>query len=590
MSLDLVNQVFRESERYTGDGLPDEPLNAPLPYGDRRTGPHHSSKAEIREALRTVFETIPRAEAAAAAAEAAAELALSYISDAVSQGNVPIYSTALAIAALEIPEGISAMRTNGYATPGDGGGALYIRAETEPTHAGKLQDDAGEWWELAEPVVTPRMLGWTSGDGWAVMRNLMALNRPVIAREPITATVVTGETFTVCGREHDLSGLTVAMPTAFTATTVCMVVAANATVNTIRITGASGLGNVQRFLGLNANVEIGLIDIDCATPTGLGNDSLDGFIQIRANNVRIGRIRTRGVDWVGKAYQCSGLRIAHLEIDGIMHGLSIDECTDFWVGRAVCRNKSALAGPDPGNNLLTIGTSDDGQVDLVVAEDTAEHGIYVANRCRRITFDRVITRRTGQCGFKCRSGFGSPNSESITINSLRVEDAAYGSSAGTNEDGLRVEYATNFTVGHIEVLRVAKLENEPSCYDGIYLNAVNGFTCNGGLIERAANAAVRIVDIGGENRRIVIDGLRGYDQALDAVVIDHSTGNALRHLMMTNLFFNVVGRTPLSIFGGGSLAPSKCYVELKYAQAVGPVTNGGGFADPDMRVALTEFA
>jgi hypothetical protein len=48
--------------------------------------------------------------------------------------------------------------TAGYAATGDGGAALYKRATAEPSHTGKFQSADGAWWELAEPVVSIKML------------------------------------------------------------------------------------------------------------------------------------------------------------------------------------------------------------------------------------------------------------------------------------------------------------------------------------------------------------------------------------------------------------------------------------------------
>jgi len=99
------------------------------------------------------------AQAAQAAAEAARDIAAGYASDAVSQGNVPIYATAVGVASLEIPVGINAFRTNGYYAAGDGGGALYKSVEAEPTRPGKIQSGDGAWWEIAEVQLNVKMLG-----------------------------------------------------------------------------------------------------------------------------------------------------------------------------------------------------------------------------------------------------------------------------------------------------------------------------------------------------------------------------------------------------------------------------------------------
>jgi hypothetical protein len=70
--------------------------------------------------------------------------------------NIPTRAVAVT---KSIPAVILAIRTSGYATAGDGGGALYKRAVSEPSHFGKFQDAAGTWWELAETVINPRMFG-----------------------------------------------------------------------------------------------------------------------------------------------------------------------------------------------------------------------------------------------------------------------------------------------------------------------------------------------------------------------------------------------------------------------------------------------
>jgi hypothetical protein len=93
------------------------------------------------------------AQLAQAAAEVARDIASGHASDAVSQGNVPIYATVMGMPALEIPVGINAIRVNDYYVAGDGGGALYVKVDDEPVHPGKFQTADGAWWELGKPPV-----------------------------------------------------------------------------------------------------------------------------------------------------------------------------------------------------------------------------------------------------------------------------------------------------------------------------------------------------------------------------------------------------------------------------------------------------
>lgn len=47
----------------------------------------------------------------------------------------------------------------GQFAPGDGGGGVYIRAATEPSHLAKLQTSDGQWWENIEFEPTPLVFG-----------------------------------------------------------------------------------------------------------------------------------------------------------------------------------------------------------------------------------------------------------------------------------------------------------------------------------------------------------------------------------------------------------------------------------------------
>lgn len=54
--VDIVNRELREFKRYTGDGLPGEPVNAPLPVGDPQSGVHNPKKVNQRKAMLATLE------------------------------------------------------------------------------------------------------------------------------------------------------------------------------------------------------------------------------------------------------------------------------------------------------------------------------------------------------------------------------------------------------------------------------------------------------------------------------------------------------------------------------------------------------
>lgn len=70
-----------------------------------------------------------------------------------------VFQTVAEVQSRHISPVLDSIRTNGYYTPGDGGGALYKRVASEPSHGGKIQSADGAWWELGEAVVNVLQFG-----------------------------------------------------------------------------------------------------------------------------------------------------------------------------------------------------------------------------------------------------------------------------------------------------------------------------------------------------------------------------------------------------------------------------------------------
>lgn len=60
---------------------------------------------------------------------------------------------------VSIPAWVRAINLAGFADADDGGGGLYVRADSEPAHAGKVQSADGAWWELAAGHAALEMFG-----------------------------------------------------------------------------------------------------------------------------------------------------------------------------------------------------------------------------------------------------------------------------------------------------------------------------------------------------------------------------------------------------------------------------------------------
>lgn len=161
---DDILREFREFNRYTGDGKPNPPTGAPLPVGDPQSGIYNPKKAALRAALGGLAQDLlngialvngmlpaiaeardaalgdiaeDRAEAVAAIeaartgavsevgqlvdqAEAARDLAAGYVNDIVFEKEVPIFGTAVGLASVDLPEGMTEIEVTGYSAPGAG--------------------------------------------------------------------------------------------------------------------------------------------------------------------------------------------------------------------------------------------------------------------------------------------------------------------------------------------------------------------------------------------------------------------------------------------------------------------------------------
>src|SRR5436190_20125764 len=70
---------------------------------------------------------------------------------------------AAAEAASVAPE-LTVLRTAGFHSTGDGGGAIYHRVRAEPSHAGRLRTADGAWWEIRGRAFSALRFG-ARGDG-----------------------------------------------------------------------------------------------------------------------------------------------------------------------------------------------------------------------------------------------------------------------------------------------------------------------------------------------------------------------------------------------------------------------------------------
>lgn len=100
-----------------------------------------------------------RSDEEADRSEAARDIAAGYASDAVSQGNVPIYGTVAGMPALEIPVGINTIRVNGYYAAGDGGGSKLTDVDNGTAPIAMSGGATARNWYIASETLRLRMFG-----------------------------------------------------------------------------------------------------------------------------------------------------------------------------------------------------------------------------------------------------------------------------------------------------------------------------------------------------------------------------------------------------------------------------------------------
>lgn len=108
---------------------------------------YYGSKFYVLFPTADAFNAMIAAQAAADEAESYRDQAAGYVNDIVSEKEVPITATRNGMEALQFPAGMNSLETRGYAIMGDGGGAQYRLAISEPAHGLKVQSQDGSWWE-----------------------------------------------------------------------------------------------------------------------------------------------------------------------------------------------------------------------------------------------------------------------------------------------------------------------------------------------------------------------------------------------------------------------------------------------------------
>jgi hypothetical protein len=358
------------------------------------------------------------------------------------------------------------------------------------------------------------------------------------------------------GREHHFAETVFEVPSDYSGQSIGLEIGPQARIDVLRIRLKPGARNINRFLQIGPGARIGLLDVEAAEQTDRHDEKLDGFVQIRADDITIEAMRFTRIDRCLMIQDAARIRIGSFDCTSYSKGVRINRSEDVTIGQLTARTTSpnAIRGK-PGENGLTISDSRRLAFPEVVIEDAAEHAVYLAGGSGErfsedVRFGRVVSRRAAQCGFKCKAP--QTASRGVSIDRLEVTDSAFRSRPGRNEDALRVENAHGFRIGWLEARCV---ESRASCYAGVYLDGVRDFALAGGVVECPRGPMVMIEDRRGfDNAGITIARLDGQRLRLHGYLIHHTERRALSSLTVDGGLIDGVGGDAVHLAGNGQLA------------------------------------
>jgi hypothetical protein len=259
--------------------------------------------------------------------------------------------------------------------------------------------------------------------------------------------------------------------------------------------------SVQRFVLLGENTTANNIALVSADQIAIGDDNLDGALQIRGNFVAVNGLTIKNFDRAISIYQSNRCRVSSFVIESYVRGIDIRESSECFVYNGYFDGVSANATTAAGHNAIGGEAHAGTRIDSVTIRQSGEHAIYFANddfastRIDGLYIRNVVIDQAGQCGMKV-VGY-----ENVDVSDVRVIDCAYSSSVGTNEDGVRIEHCDRVSVRNVHV---TKDEKGDSCYAGLYINKVDTLWVDLVAVDNAAHAGMWLEDSNGASSNLFV--------------------------------------------------------------------------------------
>lgn len=373
---------------------------------------------------------------------------LDVVEAAIAAPNTVRFKTVGDLVAGSPPVIVDAIEVLGFAAPGDGGG--HRRRRVAIPSSATVVDADGYLWEIAEPVVTPEMVGGdlqlsmdaaaAIGAKWRASPKLYAFSQIVIPDGLHLSAA--GATF-----RHDGSSTGVQFAVTF--------------------------GNGVRFdqLGISTPGTETAIDL-----VKIGDGVIGSLLFVTSDVARIGGgIMSRGQDVVIDAINCfnidrplhlfnpdliptTGTMIGSLRAVCYVRGLRVDNCSGRvgQVRLSVTSPNATLMNPGQ-NGVLIVGAPDLDLGDCWI-ENAPEHTIRVGGsapgtQTKNLRIGKVVAIRSNGCVIKINPSLlvapgQTETCDSVQIGDVLAVDACNGMPAG-NREILRITHARVVSIGHV---------------------------------------------------------------------------------------------------------------------------------------------
>lgn len=304
----------------------------------------------------------------------------------------------------------------------------------------------------------------------------------------------------------------------------------------------------ERSVQVVSECNIDSIKISSDTQKSVFNDALDGALLISGTNITIGSIFINSFDYAVNIYNCSNIYINQIRCTSFVRGVYIRKSKGCNFAYISTVGKSPNATQSPGHNSLLIEECESLTFNSLNLSDAGEHAVRIGGirdglyLQKYLTFGNVITRRSGQCGFKSYTGDTNRISY-IHVDNLTVIDCAYQNVPGENEDGL---YLVGVDFAYIGNYRCVKELNGVSAYRGVYISSTNKVTIDNAEIWQTQATGITVDDAYGRVNDLHINTCTIRQVKAECILVDHD-GFELRDIIFKNMYLREYGASNYGI-------------------------------------------